>query len=285
MMVTTVQYLLESLSSWKSFETKIEQCVKTAADKESALILFPEYLAMELVTLFPPTDIAQQFEKLQTFLPQFLDFFKRLAKKYELSICTGTFPVKEAAKFRNRAFLIAPSGSIDFQDKLQLTQAERQNSVIERGNEIKVFRLPEALIGISICYDSEFPPICRKQVEAGAELILVPSCTISEAGFYRVHISSRARAIENQCYVITSTTLGPMSWGNEADQTVGSCGIFCPADVGFPTDGILCKGCEKPLQDFCHEALNFDLLKNVRKAGNVLNHEDWKYLPRLKVTS
>lgn len=281
MKVSAVQYLCEPLSSWEDFEKKVEKCVKTANEKESTLLLFPEYLSLELLTLFPISGIEKQFQKLQNYLPQFLDLFKKLAKKYQMYLCAGTYPVKSGAKFRNRSFIISPAGTINFQDKLQLTQSERLDPIIEPGDEIKLFRTPEALIGISVCYDSEFPPICRKQVEAGAQLIIVPSCTISEAGFYRVHISSRARAIENQCYVMTSTIVGPTPWGEEVDETVGACGIFCPADVGFPSDGIICSGCDKPLHDFCHATLNFDLLKNVRKAGNVLNHADWQYLPPL----
>lgn len=281
MKVSTVQYLCETLSSWEQFEKKVEKCVKIAHEKGSDLLLFPEYLSLELLTLFPLSDLKSQFQKLQQFLPQFLDLFKNCAKKYQIYLCAGTFPVASGNKFRNRSFIIAPNGNFDFQDKLQFTQSERLGSVLETGDEIKLLRTSHALIGISICYDSEFPSICRKQIEAGAQLILVPSCTISEAGFYRVHISSRARAIENQCFVMTSTLIGPSIWGEEVDAAVGNCGIFCPADVGFPSSGILCQGSEKLCLDLCHTALNFEHLTAVRKGGDVLNHADWHYLPPL----
>lgn len=266
MKVTTVQYLFRALSSWKSFEIKVDQCVEIAAQNKAELLLFPEYLSSELHFLFLHETLEAQLEKLQEFLPKFLDLFKRLAKEHGLYICAGTFPTKVGSKFRNRSYFFAPSGAIDFQDKLHLTPDEQLSGILEAGDEIKVFSTPKAKVAIAICYDCEFPTICRKQVESGAELLLVPSFTETEAAFYRVHICSRARAIENQCFVMIATTLGASPWGEEIDTSFGSCGIFCPADKGFPSNGILNKGSDKEQLEFCHADLNFDLLQKLNKV-------------------
>lgn len=281
MIASTVQYLFTSLSSWKDFEKKIQNNVEIAHQKDSDLLLFPEYFSLELCSLFPSGSLAAQFDELQKYLPPFLELFKKLAAKYQIYLCAGTFPTKVGAKYRNRSYLFTPSGKMGYQDKLQLTQYEQKCSFIESGDTIKVFQTKDAVIGIAVCYDSEFPPICRNQIEAAAELLLVPSCTDSEAGFYRVHISSRARAIENQCFVLTATTLGAAPWSEAVDLNVGSCGIFSPVDLGFPSDGILSKGEDKDKHEICHAELNFSALKNVRENGNVLNHQDWKFLPQI----
>lgn len=106
--------------------------------------------------------------------------------------------------YRNRAFLFRPDGSSDHQDKLQMTRFENERWGIGAGDTIKTFDTAFGRIGIDICYDSEFPLIARRQVEQGADVILVPSCTDTLAGYWRVRIGCQARALENQCYVVQS---------------------------------------------------------------------------------
>ena len=80
-----------------------------------------------------------------------------------------------------------------------MTRFENEQWLISAGDEIRVFDTDFGKIAINICYDSEFPLIARQQVEAGADLILVPSCTDTQAGFHRVRLGCQARALENQC--------------------------------------------------------------------------------------
>jgi predicted amidohydrolase len=128
------------------------------------------------------------------------------------------------------------------QEKRQMTRFESERWGIAAGAPPSVFETPWGPIGIAICYDAEFPKLVRAQVEAGAWLILAPSCTDTLAGFNRVHFSARARALENQCYVAITPTVGEAPWSAALDVNRGRAGVFGPMDRGFPADGILAEG-------------------------------------------
>ena len=93
-------------------------------------------------------------------------------------------------------------------------------------------------IGVLICYDSEFPLLARAQIEAGAQLLLVPSCTDSLHGYWRVRLAAQARALEGQCYAIQAPLVGNAEWSPAIDINRGAAGIFGPPDGAFPDDGI-----------------------------------------------
>jgi predicted amidohydrolase len=178
----------------------------------------------------------------------------------------------------NRAPLITPEGLIAFQDKRAMTRFESERWGISQGADPNVFDTPWGRIGVSICYDIEFPKHARVQVMAGAWLILTPSCTDSLAGFNRVHFSARARALENQCYVAITPTVGEAPWSAALDVNRGRAGVFGPMDRGFPADGILAEGkMDAPGWVFCR--LDPSLIEAVRREGAVLNHRDWPRAP------
>ena len=62
----------------------------------------------------------------------------------------------------------------------------------------------------------------RAQVEAGAWLILVPSCTDTVAGYERVRLAAAARAMENQCFVAMAPTVGAAPWSGALDVNRGA---------------------------------------------------------------
>ena len=93
-------------------------------------------------------------------------------------------------------------------------------------------------IGVMICYDSEFPELARHLVDQGALMLFVPFCTDVRQGYLRVRYCSQARAVENQCYVITSGNVGNLPGVNNFDIQYAQSGIFTPCDFPFPPDGI-----------------------------------------------
>jgi predicted amidohydrolase len=116
--------------------------------------------------------------------------------------------------------------------------------------------------------------LARKQVEAGANLILVPSCTDARAGYHRVKIGCQARALENQCYVVQSPTVGNASWSEAVDVNIGAAGIYTPVDRGFPDDGILAIG-ELNAVQWVFAEISLDDCERVRTEGQVFNYRDW----------
>ncbi|MGZ8190262.1 MAG: carbon-nitrogen hydrolase family protein, partial [Methylococcaceae bacterium] len=206
--IATAQYDVSFLENWQAYQDKIERKVAEAAAQNTKILLFPEYFSMELASLFGQdiySSLSKQLDAMQSLLDDFMGLFHNLAQKYQCIIQAGTFPVRvDSGAYRNRAYLFMPDGGVDFQDKLMMTRFENEQWLIQSGDELKCFDTGYGKIAINICYDSEFPLLARKQVEAGANLILVPSCTDTRAGYHRVKIGCQARALENQCYVVQS---------------------------------------------------------------------------------
>jgi predicted amidohydrolase len=217
--------------------------------------------------------------------PAILEAMREAARRHRIWLLPGTLPMRAAdGRVRNRAPLITPEGRMAFQDKRAMTRFETERWGVSQGADPNVFDTPWGRIGISICYDIEFPKHARVQVMAGAWLILTPSCTDSLAGFNRVHFSARARALENQCYVAITPTIGEAPWSAALDVNRGHAGVFGPMDRGFPADGILAEGrMDAPGWVFC--TLDPSLIETVRRDGAVLNHRDWPRAPFAKPKS
>lgn len=279
------QYPIDWLDSWQSYVSKIEALVQDALAQNAQFLVFPEYFSMELASLFGPEVCAcleQQLERMQSVHEDFVALFERLARQHQLHILAGTFPLLQPdGQYRNRAWLFRPDGSRDYQDKLQMTRFESEQWLISAGEEIRVLDTAFGKVGVAVCYDSEFPQIARRQVEQGADLILVPSCTDTQAGYHRVRIGCQARALENQCFVAQSPTIGRADWSEAVDVNTGRAGVFAPVDYGYPDDGVLAIG-EEGVAGWLVTELDLARLADVRTSGQVFNHRDWDSQFRFK---
>ncbi|MCL4860729.1 MAG: carbon-nitrogen hydrolase family protein [Caldilineaceae bacterium] len=281
--VAAAQYGVEFLDSWQSYADKLAYWVEEAATQGAQVLVFPEYGCLELASLFPAaiySHLHKQLEALQELLPSYIHLHRELARRYGVYLIASSFPVRISdGGYRNRAYFCMPDGECDFQDKLMMTRFEHELWGIGAGGELKVFPTRWGPVGISICYDNEFPLIARGQIELGARVILAPSCTDTLAGYHRVRIGCQARAMENQCYVVMAPVVGAVDWSAAMDIHIGAAGIFSPVDVGFPSDGVLAQG-EMNTTRWLLAELDLHALDKVRCHGQVLNHRDWDKQPR-----
>ena len=276
--IAAAQYDISFLENWAAYEQKVTQWVLDAVAQDAKILLFPEYFSMELASLFAQdiySSLSNQLDALQSLHDDFIALFKNLAVKHQRLIQAGTFPVfVGTGVYVNRAYLFNAAGQIDYQDKLMMTRFENEQWLITAGKDLKVFSTEYGKIAINICYDSEFPLLARKQVEAGCTLILVPSCTDTVAGYHRVKIGCQARALENQCYVVQSSLVGLAPWSEAVDINVGAGAVYTPVDKGFPDNGILSIGEFNAVQ-WVYADLNLAACATVRENGQVFNYRDW----------
>lgn len=276
--IATAQYDISFLESWQQYQSKAERWVIDASEQDAKILLFPEYASMELASLFGQevySSLSKQLAAMQSLHDGYLDLFRGLAQKYQCIIQPGTFPVRmESGAYRNRAYLFMPDGQFDYQEKLMMTRFENEQWLIQKGEELRCFETEYGKIAINICYDSEFPMLARKQVEAGANLILVPSCTDTLAGYHRVKIGCQARALENQCYVVQSTLVGNAPWSEAVDVNIGAAAVYTPVDRGFPDNGILAEG-ELNAVQWVFAEVSLSACGTVREQGQVFNYRDW----------
>jgi predicted amidohydrolase len=277
--VASAAYPIERIASFDAYAYKLGRAVAAAADGGGQLLVFPEYGSVELSAALPAADsgeLRRELHGLQRFLAQSIEMFSALATRHRVHILAPSFPERDPAtgRFHNRARLHAPSGAIGVIEKLQMTRFESEEWGIDPGRQQRVFDTELGTIGVAICYDSEFPALVRAQIATGAELILVPSCTDTLAGYHRVALSCRARALENQCFVVQSSTVGDAPWSLALDHNHGAAAIYGPVDRGFADDGVLAQGAlDAPGWVFAD--LDLAALAEVRANGQVRNHRDW----------
>lgn len=286
--IAAAQFPVFAPQDWAEVERTLKHFVSQAADQGAQLLVFPEYAAMSLAALFPniiKAQLQQELRAIQSLHGDWLALHAHLTREYQLHILAGSFPVQindadAAPIYRNRAHLFAPNGKRGWQDKWTMTRFETELWGISAGDTLKVFDTALGRIAINICYDVEFPLLARTQVEAGAQIILAPSCTDTTAGYWRVRVGAQARALENQCVVVQAPLVGNAPWSACVDVNVGRAGIYTPPDRGLPDDGVLAIG--EWNQPQCVIAdIDPAKLAAVRADGQVFNHRDWARQPGL----
>lgn len=279
MKIAAAAYPLDFLADFAAYAAKVTAWVEGAVAQGADLLVFPEYGAMELASLGGAevaADLERALHEVASHRAEVDRLHLDLTARHGVHILGASGPVflSPGARPVNRATLYGPGGIVGHQDKQIMTRFEREIWFVEPGEGLPVFDTPLGKIGVLICYDSEFPLLARRMVEAGAEVLLVPSCTDSLAGFTRVRVGAMARALENQCVTVQAPTVGLAEWCPAVDENVGRGAVYGPPDRGFPPTGILA---ETGLNEAGWAVAEVELaaIREVRRAGGVLNHLHW----------
>lgn len=278
MKVAVAKYPIDAPRSFDEFAEKQSQLLAEAARTGAGVVVLPEYLALELAATFDratSADLRASLATLQVYRTQWLALFSGLSRTHGLHLVAGSFLLAhgDEGRYRNRSDWFTPAGTHGWQDKLQLTGFEKSTGVIDGGDALRVFEAGEVRAGISVCYDSEFPLPVRAQYEAGARLLLVPSCTDTDAGATRVRVGCLARALENRIFVAQAVTAGEAPWSPALDVNTGEAAIYAPMDVGLPADGVLAQ--TSGTQTWAMAELDFKALERSRLSAQVANDRDW----------
>ena len=279
--VASAQYPIGQPKSLTEWEDKIALWVKKGAATGASLLLFPEYAAIEQAACFGSevySDLKITLTKVAELAASRVALHADLAKHHNVHILVGSGPVlKSDGRFVNAAQLVAPSGHIGEQEKLIMTPVEHDWG-ISAGAPVRVFETTIGTFGIAICYDSEFPLLVRSMAEAGADAVLVPSCTERISGYHRVRTGCLARALENTIATIQSPTVGDAPWSPAVDFNAGAAGIYVPSEHGVSDTGILAEGTVNAAE-WVSATIDLARLRRVREAGEMRNYADWSNQP------
>jgi predicted amidohydrolase len=276
--IGVAQYPLDAFADLAAWFDKLALWVDDAARSGAQLLVFPEYGAMEAAS--PDgvgRDLSASLRAVSHAMPTLDEHLSALAQAHGVTILGPSGPVAVAGGYRNRAVLYAPSGKRDWQDKLIMTPFERSWG-ISGGSLLSVFDTPVGRLGIAICYDSEFPLIGSVLAQAGAEIILVPSCTEHVSGYQRVQIGARARALEQQIVTAVSHTVGPAPWSAAVDANTGAAGVYVPPDIALAPVGVLAIG-ERDKPGWVMADVDLAALSDLRTTGEMRNRIDWASQP------
>ena len=276
--VAAAQYPIERFDTLGAYKAKLARWVAEAAHNGAQLLVFPEYGAMEWSGPRREASLSQSLQLVSDAMPEMDAALADLAREHNVHILAPSGPsARDGGCFVNAARLMAPSGRIGVQEKLIMTPFERDWG-ISAGGPLRVFETALGRIGVAICYDSEFPLLVRAQVEAGARLILIPSCTEFLSGYYRIRTGALARALENTCVTVVSPTVGEARWSPSVDVNTGAAGVFVPADHAQCATGVLAEGVVGAAQ-WVHVTVDPAALERLVTAGEMRNRSDWSRQP------
>jgi len=187
-----------------------ERLVREAAADGAELVVLPE----KFNVLGSSEQLAAGAEPLDG---PTLRWAESLARELRLWLVAGSIveTVEHDEKLRNTSALIGPDGSIHaVYRKIHLFDVEvgemvyRESDVEGPGDEIVVADAGELKLGLAVCYDLRFPELFRIMAVRGAQVFSLPSAFTVPTGRAHWDVLVRARAIENQVFVIAAGQVG-----------------------------------------------------------------------------
>jgi predicted amidohydrolase len=192
-----------------------------AAAQGATLVLLPEYWPIMGMHETDKIGLAESIDAgpIQTFM-------SAVAREHNIWLIGGTLPMaaEQADKVLNTMMVYDPNGArVQRYDKIHLfsftkgTESYDEARTIVHGNDVTTFDAPFGKVGLSVCYDLRFPELYRAMGDC--TLIVVPAAFTYTTGKAHWEILLRARAIENQCYVLAAAqggqhVNGRTTWGH-----------------------------------------------------------------------
>lgn len=184
---------------------KVTTKVAEAAKNGAKLVVLPEcFNSPYAVSAFPK--YAEKIPDGET-----TSALSDLAKKHNLFLVGGSYPESDAGKVYNTSVAFSPSGDIISKHrKLHLFDIDvpgkitfKESETLTGGDKITLFDMEGyGKIGLGICYDIRFPEVAATAARKGAFAMIYPGAFNTTTGPLHWHLLARARAVDNQLYVI-----------------------------------------------------------------------------------
>ncbi|SLM31376.1 putative enzyme [Desulfamplus magnetovallimortis] len=268
-----VQWQMRRFISFDDFMQQVEFFVDTVSDYQSDIVLFPELFNAPLIHTYEGQNPSDAMRMLAEHTENIRIAMVEMALSYNINIVTGSVPaITEDGRLTNVAYLCRRDGTWDSQEKLHITPDEETHWGFSGGDKLKVFDTDVGKVGVLICYDVEFPELARLQTQKGMKILLVPFWTDTRNGYLRVRRCAQARAIENECFVAISGSVGNIPKVETMGIQYSQAAIFTPSDFSFPHDAIAAEA-TPGVETTLITDLDLDLIKELRAKGSVRNME------------
>jgi predicted amidohydrolase len=255
-----------------------ERLIDEAAARGARFVALPEYVSF-LGKVDAIEEVAESIPGPTT------ERFAAKARQHGIYLLGGSIQERSdiPGKAYNTAVFYGPDGSIlDVYRKIHLFDIDISGNVsanesqrIEPGDTIVTVEADGHVFGLSICYDLRFPELYRLLALEGADILLVPAAFTMFTGKDHWHALLRARAIENQAFVLAPAQIGPH---DPNAQCYGHTVIIDPWGIVIAqapdTEGVVVAD------------LNFDELRRIRRQlPSLANRRPAAYRSRLTVES
>jgi len=206
---------IDAGTDWSANLDRVERFVVAAAGRGARLVVLPE--------VFSWRGLAEQEAAHAEPVPgPTTDWASGLARRLQIHLVAGSIlEAHTGGRPFNTSVLVGPDGALaGCYRKVHLFDVDIPGRVTVRESETRQggdtpVAIPTELgvIGMSVCYDLRFPELYRRLSRAGAEIIVVPSAFTFPTGAAHWEVLLRARAIENQVYVIAPDQIGSSASG------------------------------------------------------------------------
>lgn len=217
------------------------------------LIAFPELVGTGY--LMPETGTDQSHMS----LPDQITFLSTFVKEKGVYTVVGLME-QDGEQIYNVAVVLDPRGELIATYRKIHLYTPSGEAAFSAGNEIVTIRIGDYLTGLMICYDTRFPEMARSLALAGAEIIIVPTAW----PFPRVEhwqLLSRARAIENQCYVVTANRVGKDGQA-----------LFCGNSRVIDPHGVVVSSASEDQEEIIYAEIKKEKLNFIRNRMPVFEH-------------
>lgn len=268
-----VQWQMRPYKGLEDLMQQAEFFVDAVSDYRSDFALFPEFFNAPLMAENNHLTEPEAIRELARHTSAIVERFSEFSISYNINIITGSMPEIKNDRLYNVGYLCKRDGTVERFEKLHVTPDEARIWGMEGGSQLKAFDTDCGKVGILICYDSEFPELSRILADEGMDILFVPFLTDTQNGYSRVRNCSRARAIENECYVAIAGSVGNLPKVHNMDIQFAQSMVFTPCDFAFPTNGIKAEATPNTEMILIAD-VDIDLLRELHRFGSVRNLKD-----------
>ncbi|OLS28086.1 MAG: 2-oxoglutaramate amidase [Candidatus Heimdallarchaeota archaeon LC_3] len=179
--------------------------------KYKQIIIVPELFTTGFGNFVEIKNCAIDFSNLNNLALEQTEHLKNLANKYN-ALILGSIPELKNKSLYNSCIRISTDSIEVVYRKMHLFGPMDEPEFFTNGNTLLNFEYSSLNIGTQICYDLRFPEAARKLSADGASIIFYTADWPSKRGNHWNHLL-KARAIENQCFVIGVNRVGSDKWG------------------------------------------------------------------------
>lgn len=138
-------------------------------------------------------------------------FLSDLARSLHINIIGGSVVIKEGDKLLNRSYIFGRDGKLlSKYDKVHLFSPSEEDKIFLKGDKLSTFEIDRIKCGICICYDLRFSEWIRMNALTGIDILFLPAAW-PDKRINHWEILNRARAIENQIFVVSTNSVGKTS--------------------------------------------------------------------------
>lgn len=268
-----VQWQMRPYKSLEEMFEQVEYFIDSISAYKSDFALLPELFNGPLLAEFNNMNEAEAMRALAQYTPEMKQTFKKLAIQYNVNIITGSLPSIEDDRLKNIGYICHRNGNIDQYEKIHITPDESKAWGIKGGETLKVYDTDAGKIGILICYDVEFPELGRLLAEQGMQILFVPFLTDTQNAYMRVRTCAMARAIENECFVAITGSVGNLPKVENMDISYSQSAVFTPCDFAFPSNGVKTEATPNTEMVLIAD-VDLQLLDELHTYGSVRNLKD-----------